>query len=330
MVGAMKTSSMATFGLVLGFVAGACGGGEGDEVDAAGGDDAGGSDGVASDAPIDGSGDAASACGSMSPTLADLGGTEGIAIAADGTIYYSQNGAVGRWVPGGTAVDQWVTLSGATTVWGMAIGPGGILYVASPGSGGRIWRIDTNEATPAATTYMMNAGSANGVTVGPDGAVYYSDFNATGHVWRVAAANTRTQVTTTAINQPNGVLFDGDGTLLVARYSTPADIYRLTLTAGAETGRMTALAGTVGMIGNPDGLARDEQGRLYVTNNSGGRVLRFGAATSGVFGAREELQMSVGAAANMAFGRGALACTDLYVTSSGALRRLAVGATGVP
>lgn len=322
-------------GLTLGFLVAACGGGDdgGGDTDAAasdasGGGDGGAIDGASVDAPIDGT----SACGTMMPTLADLGGTEGIAIAADGTIYYSQNGAVGRWVPGGAAVDQWVTLTGATTVWGMALAPGGILYVGSPTpTGGRIWRIDTTASTPAATVFMTNAGSANGVTVGPDGAVYYSHFNATGHVYRVAQAEMRTQVTNNAnpINQPNGVLFDADGTLLVASYAT-GNVHRLTLTAGAETGRMTALVGATGMTGAPDGLARDAMGRLYVTNNSGGRVLRFGAATAGVFGAREELAMSVGAAANMAFGQGALACTDLYVTSSGALRRLSVGATGVP
>jgi len=312
----------------------ACGGGDdgGATADASGGGGDGAIDapeadgGAVIDAPML---DGAAGCGAMAPPLADLGGTEGIAIAADGTVYYSQNGAVGRWIPGGAAVDQWVTLAGATTVWGMAFGPAGVLYVGTPGGGGRIWSIDTTAATPTATTYLMNAGSANGVTVGPDGAVYYSNFNASGHVYRVAQANTRTQVTTTAINQPNGVLFDADGTLLVATYSN-GDIVRLTLTAGAETARATALAGTVGMTGNPDGLARDEQGRLYVTNNSGGRVLRFGAASGGTFGAREELLANVGSAANMAFGRGALACTDLYVTSSGALRRIAAGASGVP
>lgn len=308
-----------------------CGGGDESPMDADTDVDAAAVDGAGTDGAGQGDAglDAPSACGTMMPTLADLSGTEGIAIAGDGTIYYSQSGAIGRWVPGGAAVDQWVTLPGTTTVWGLALGPGGILYVGTPGSGGRIWRIDTTAASPTATTYLSNAGSANGVTVGPDGAVYYSHFNASGHVYRVAQADMRTQVTTSTISQPNGVLFDADGTLLVASYAT-GDIHRLTITGGAETGRTTALAASAGMTGNPDGLARDEQGRLYVTNNSGGRVLRFGAATAGVFGAREELQMGVSAAANMAFGRGALACTDLYVTSSGALRRLSVGAAGVP
>ncbi len=313
-------------------LAAACGGsGEGTPDAPASGD--GGEDAATLDDAAGGDGpgpDAATGCGAVVPPLADLGGTEGLAIAADGTIYYSQQGAVGRWVPGGAAVDQWVTLPGTTTVWGLALDPSGALYVGTPGGGGRLWRIDTTAATPTATTHLMDAGSANGVTVGPDGAVYYSHFNATGHVYRVASAGARTQVTTTPITQPNGVLFDADGTLLVASYATGGGVLRLTLDAGAETARTTALAGAVAMAGNIDGLARDAQGRLYVTNNSGGRVLRFGAAQAGVFGAREELLMGVSAAANMAFGRGALACTDLYVTSSGALRRLDAGATGVP
>ncbi len=316
--------------LALALVLAACGGSDGTDPDAAG-DDGGGDDGAGNDGAqeLDAPADGATGCGSTTLPLADLGGTEGIAIADDGTTYYSQSGAVGRWVPGGPAVDQWVTLTGATTVWGLALAPGGILYVGSPGnSGGRIWRIDTAAATPTATTYLMSAGGANGVTVGPDGAVYYSDYAGT-HVYRVAQANVRTQVTTAPIAQPNGVLFDADGTLLVASYNS-GDIHRLTLTAGAETARTVALAGATGMTGNPDGLARDSQGRLYVTDNGGGRVLRFAAATDGTFGAREQLLTGVSSAANMAFGRGTLACSDLYVTSSGALRRIAAGASGVP
>ena len=93
------------------------------------------------------------------------------------------------------------------------------------------------------------------------------------------------------------MLFDADGTLLVLEYGS-GDIQRLTLdTNHQETGR--ALAGSVD--GNPDGLARDDQGRYYVTDNSGGEVLRFDAG----FTNEQSLLTGVGAAANMAFGRGA-------------------------
>ena len=304
---------------------------------ACGGDDAAGdgvvTDGAVADAPEQGDGgepdgpspDAPAACGTQTAPVAMISGTEGIAIAPDGTLYYSQSGGrVGRWQPGAAApTNNWVSLQGATTVWGMALDAGGILYVATPGSGGTIWRIDPSAATPTATAYYTGAGSANGLTIGPDGAVYYSDFVTQGHVWRVSAPNTRTMVTATTINRPNGVLFDGDGTLLVLSYAT-GTVHRLTLNAGgAETDREPTAATTTG---SPDGLARDAMGRYYVTDNGGGNVLRYDAQ----LGNREVLMPGVGAAANMAFGKGALDCNDLYVTSSGMLRRIAVGATGWP
>ena len=266
-----------------------------------------------------------SACGSEVAPVAMITGTEGIAIAADGTIYYSQTGGVGRWVPGtNTPEDDWVELAGTSTVWGMAIDDAsGILYVATPGSGGDIWQIDTTAATPAGTVLYDAAGSPNGLTLGPDGAIYYGHFAASGQVYRVDTAGNRTTVTTATIAQPNGVLFDADGTLLVAMYGT-GDMVRLTLdpTTHAETGRATIDANS----GNPDGLARDVTGRYYVTDNGGGEVLRYDSA----FANPDPLLDGVSAAANMAFGRGALACTDLYVTSSGVLRRIDAGAAGLP
>jgi sugar lactone lactonase YvrE len=278
--------------------------------------------------PIDGGDDPdapASACGTEVAPVAMITGTEGIAIAADGTIYYSQTGGVGRWVPGtNTPEDDWVALAGTSTVWGMAIDDAsGMLYVATPGSGGDIWQIDTTAATPAGTVLYDSAGSPNGLTLGPDGAIYYGHFAGAGQVYRVDTAGNRTTVTTSTIAQPNGVLFDDDGTLLVAMYGT-GDMVRLTLdpTTHMETGRGSIDSNA----GNPDGLARDELGRYYVTDNGGDEVLRYDTA----FANPESLLPGVSAAANMAFGRGALACTDLYVTSSGQMRRIDAGAAGVP
>jgi sugar lactone lactonase YvrE len=305
--------------LIMLLLAGACGGGgSGDD-----GDD----DVVAIDASlIDGTApDGTPGCGTEVPPLASIRGTEGIAIAADGTVYYSQNGHVGRWVPNTrTPDDGWVALAGTSTVWGMAVNAAGVLDVATPSSGntpGTIWRIDTTVGTPAATVLDDQAGDPNGLTLGPDGAVYYTDFNGD-DVWRVDDLGDRVQVSTSAIASANGVLFDADGTLLVASYQT-GTIHRLTLDAGhQETARVDAFTGT----GSPDGLARDELGRTYVTDNGGGVVLRFTPGDD----TPEELLTGVSSAANLAFGRGPLACQDVYVTSSGALRGIDAGASGVP
>ncbi len=299
----------------------ACGGCEG------GGDD---SSDARVDGPVDGEGspDApTTSCGSGVAPAGQIAGTEGVAIAADGTVYYSQTGGVGRWVPDDAAPsDDWVSLAGTSTVWGMAIAEEGHLYVATPAgnaTAGIIWEIDTTAASPSGTMLFPSAGRPNGLTLGPDSAVYYGDF-AGGDVYRVDGDGNRTAVSdpNTPFDAPNGVLFDADGTLLVAEYSA-GEIWRVTLDANqVETARELLTDDA----GQPDGIARDDEGRYYVTDNGGGRVLRYDAT----FGNREILQQSVGAAANMAFGRGALRCTDLYVTSSGAMRVLDVGAAGVP
>lgn len=303
---------------------------------ACGGDDAAGvldgaptTDAVTTDASDDP--DAAGECtASATVPLAMISGTEGLAIADDGTVYFSQTGRLGRWVPGAaTAEPDWITLTGTTTVWGVAVDAAGLVYVASPprtanNRNGTIWRIDPAAATPTATELYVSPGTTdrpNGLTIGPDGAAYYSDFSG-GHVYRVDAEGMRTGVTATTISQPNGVLFDADGTLLVASYATGV-IHRLTLDAAhEESGRTVAGSGA----GNPDGLARDELGRYYVSDNGGGDVLRYDAS----FANPTPVLAGVGAAANLAFGRGALGCHDLYVTSSGALRRIDAGAAGVP
>ncbi len=318
-------------GIVAALAIGGCGGGDEPAVDP----DAAAATVDAADlvdaGDLDGAPDAGGGCATQVLPTAQITGTEGLAIAVDGTTYFSKSGAVGRWRPGQAAPENaWVTLPGTTTVWGMALGPGGILYVATPANTGTIWRIDTSDATPTATVYFAGANSPNGLIVGPDGAVYYTSFVAAGHVHRVARANVRTTVTTTAIAQPNGLLFEADGSLLVASYGN-GTVYRLMLDGNqVELGamRMTVADRGTDDTGSPDGLARDVQGRYYLTDNAGRKVLRFGAGPR--FGAREELLTGVGGAANMAFARGALGCTDLYVTSSGPLRRITVDVTGVP
>ncbi len=269
-------------------------------------------------------------CGTMTPPLAMIQATEGLAIADDGTVYFSQTGHLGRWVPGATDPEpDWVTLTGATTVWGVAIDDAGLVYVATPrvtgGRNGTIWRVDPASPTPqelyVATT---TTDRPNGLTIGPDGAAYYSDFGG-GHVYRVDSTGNRTTVTASVLGSPNGVLFDADGTLLVLEYGS-GNVQRLTLDSNhTETGR-TLVADAADGTGNPDGLARDELGRYYVTDNGGGEVIRFDAG----FTNPTPVLNGTNAAANMAFGRGALDCEDLFVTSSGALRRIDAGAAGVP
>ncbi|MCB9593426.1 MAG: SMP-30/gluconolactonase/LRE family protein [Sandaracinaceae bacterium] len=272
------------------------------DVDAGGGLDAGGD--------VDAGGPS---CGSARPDVSGIGGTEGLVIARDGTLYYSQTGAVGRLQPGGTPENAWVSVGGGT-VWGLALDAANeTLYVGVPGTGVRA--IDLTAATPAATT-VATGGSPNGLTVGPDDALYYSDFSA-GRVYRLAPGGTPTEVTTTTIASANGVAFLPDGTLLVASYATGV-LHRLTLTAGAETARATFATG----LGSADGLALDADGNVYVgSQSSGGRLIRLSPDGS----SPTTLLMNVRSIANVEFGAGPLTCTDLYVTSAGMMQRYEAG-----
>lgn len=261
----------------------------------------------------------AASCAGARPTVSAIRGTEGLIIARDGTIYYSQAGAVGRLVPGGTPENAWAPLPGSPgTVWGIALDAANTtLFVGSPSGGGTIFRIDASGATPAVTSFTTAPAAPNGLTIGPDGALYYSDFG-DDSVWRVpATGGTPTEVTTSAIGSANGVAFDDDGTLLVCSYSS-GRLFRLTLTGGVETARATVAMG----LGSPDGVAVDANGDYWVTNNGSGRLLSVRASDGMV---TTITTPAIGAAASLDFGAGALDCEDLYVASSGGMFRYEAG-----
>ncbi len=182
--------------------------------------------------------------------------------------------------------------------------------------------VDTTAATPAAMRLFAGTGFPNGIVIDPSGVAIYSDF-ANDAIFRLTDAGVRTQLTTSPIDTANGLLLDDDGSLLALAY-TAGQIWKLTLdAAGLEIGR--TLAGTVAGA-RLDGIGKDDLGRYYVTDNGGGRLIRLDAS----FGNPTVLATGLPAAANVAFGQGALDCTDLYITSSGNLGRLDVGVGGRP
>lgn len=275
--------------------------------------------GAADAAPVDGG--SGPGCGGARPDISGIRGTEGLVIARDGTIYYSTRGGVGRLVPGGTPQTPWVSVGAANaTVWGLALdATNQFLYVGSPTTGS-VHRIDTTAATPSATVFVAMAGSPNGLTMGPDGWLYFSDFNGN-QVYRAdttGATATRTRVTTSNIASANGVAFLADGSLLVGSYAN-GNLYRLTLSNGSEDTRAT-LASSLGSI---DGVAVDAAGSVYITDQSGRRVVRLDANGMNP----TNLVTNVASPANLEFGVGALDCEDLYITSSGTMRRYEAGTT---
>lgn len=255
-------------------------------------------------------------CGDLALPTTSIAGTEGITFAENGTFYYSQSQAVGRWSAASGANDSWITLRGANTVWGLVYRDSDrTLFVASPSGGGVIYRIPTRSIVLEAEAWVTDAGAPNGIALREDGTVYYSDFSG-GHVYRVSESGTATRVTSRTIAQANGLYFDDDGSLLVLSYGGGV-IYRLTLdAAGDEVSRVTEQTLPYAL----DGIIRDDVGRYYVTDNSGGQVIRMDENLENP----EVIASGIGAAANLAFGRGEVECNGLYVASSGFLARLVV------
>jgi sugar lactone lactonase YvrE len=266
--------------------------------------------GGGTDAPV------VATCGTARPDVSNIRGTEGLIIGRDGTIFYGQSGGVGRMTPDGTQDDDWVSLSGAGTVWGLALDAANeTLYVGSP-SAGRVFAITISSGD--VTTFVDAAGQPNGLTVGPDGALYFSDFG--GGAVRRATSTGMTTVTTSPIPQANGVAFDAEGRLIVLSYGS-GRLLRLTLADGVETSREPMVA--MG-LGNPDGVALDSNGDFWVSDN-GGRNLRHVIAATG---ANTTELSSIPAAASVDFGAGPLDCHDVYIASSGAVQRFTTSVEG--
>jgi glucose/arabinose dehydrogenase len=247
-------------------------------------------------------------CGTTRPKLEGIQTAEGLVIAPDGTIYFTQpfgtgaSGFLGRYKPPYTEVEtRWLDLGGKAL--GITIDPKRAMLYA--GSRDRKKLLGIVLAThPEVREIADVEDKINGVTLGEDGAVYYTDQGG-GHVYRVSATGEKTKVTTTPIEDPNGIAFGPDGKLYVLTYAK-AKVTRIDLVGGKEKGRAPFADIPGGK--NADGITFDAKGRLYVT---AGGLFRISADGKEV--------KSLGAAygANAEFGYGPLGCSDLYTAGNG-------------
>jgi glucose/arabinose dehydrogenase len=246
--------------------------------------------------------------GKIRPPLEGIHTAEGLAIAPDGTIYFTQpfgagsSGFLGRYQPPYTAPElKWVDLGGKAL--GITIdNKRSVLYA---GSRERkkllaVYLADRPEVVEIADVEP----TINGVTLGPDDAVYYTDQKG-GHVYRVTGDGKKSQVTGQPLEDLNGLAFGPDKNLYVLTYGK-AIVTRLRLAGGKEKRRETFATITGGR--NADGIAFDAKGRLYVT---AGSLFRISADGKKI----EPLGAAYGA--NAEFGVGALGCSDLYTAGNG-------------
>jgi glucose/arabinose dehydrogenase len=253
-------------------------------------------------------GPAPGTCGHARPDLAAIPTAEGLVIAPDGTIYFTQpygagsSGFLGRYRPPYTKPEtRWLDLGGKAL--GLALDPKhGVLYA---GSRDRKKLLAIFLAEKPELWELADAEPAiNGLTLGEDGAVYYTD-QAGGHVYRVTAEGAKSRVTATPIEDPNGLAFGPDGHLYVLTYAK-ALVNRLTLAAGKETGREAFATVTGGK--NADGIAFDAKGQLYVTAGGLFRISADGKTIN---------RLGPAYGANAEFGMGGLGCADLYTAGNG-------------
>ncbi len=215
---------------------------------------------------------------------------ESIAIGPRGQVYVSETGEYEK------ANDGYISILEAGKLRRFASGlddPHGIkwwrdhLFVSD--NMGMVWRIDAQgnvERFVDATDFPRKITNFNDLEIDAAGNIYLSDSGdwegGGGAIFRITQEKKIAVVLTGEddwrLVSPNGLLMDGPGKLLVVDYTTGI-LFRIDLKA------MLPMVGTVpvqpatktlekvaGGFGASDGLVRDAQGRLIITDYAGHRV----------------------------------------------------------
>ena len=255
---------------------------------------------------------------------------DGLAIAPDGTIYYTRAGQPEAWVgrlrPGGAPASTWVRIPGpGVRLWGLALDSRRNRLFVAAGSAQTIFQVDLSLEPPAVRPLIDGLMLPNDLAVDGEGNVYFSE-RGDGKIHRVTPAGARNEVTPSSLgpqNSPGGLAFGPDGALYAGTFNGP--IMRIELAGGVERSR----APWGDFMDRANGLAFDARGRLYVGTFSptdDALLVRIDDGEGGPVEIQEGPHFS-----SMAFGRGALDCRDLYVAlPSGPMRRIETDTPGSP
>jgi len=197
---------------------------------------------------------------------------ESVVAHPDGRIFISEIGEFG--VSGDGKVTQ-INPDGSTRTLAEGLnGPTGLdlfngqLYVADVN---QVWRIDLD----GRKTVIVSAGdfpdkpvSLNDLEIDGLGHLYVSDSGA-GIIYRITPTGQITKILdkSAGIANPNGLLLDGLNRLLMLDFAT-GTLFQLIFSDHAPTVVSALNSG----FGAPDGLVRDSDGLLYISDWKGARV----------------------------------------------------------
>lgn len=150
------------------------------------------------------------------------------------------------------------TYTGFKSPTGIALDDKENLYVTN-WSGGTITKIDTNGN---ASTFADNVGSPSGLAFGPDGNLYASGFSQD-EIYRITPEGEES-VFVTGMHTPAGLSFNRAGELLVNN-RTSNEILKINISTG--TSKVAAQG-----LNTPVATVEDSDGNLYICNFGGGIV----------------------------------------------------------
>lgn len=248
----------------------------------------------------------ASAAAAEPRTLTGLKTPESAAIGADGRLYVSEIGGFGQDGDGRISV---VGASGQLQPFATGLDDPKGLVAFKDGffvtDKTRVWKIDAKgQATvfAKADAFAQPPLFLNDIVADADGTLYVSDSGDTdkgvkGAIYRIAPDGRVSllvgEAQNPAIKNPNGLLLEGPGKLLVVDFFS-GELHRIDL----ATKSLQKLADG---FGGGDGLARDAAGMLYISDWKGGRVFKLDLQRAGA--KPERYEQSFKAAADLTLSR---------------------------
>ena len=262
--------------------------------------------------------------------------SEGLTFNACGELFIAADRGVWRVEPTGEAVritDTYSNLGlagvGDRDILMADFGPTNV-FRDGPNDDGIVWRISPDGEKVAVASGIADP---NFVLVAKDRSFLVSD-DGTDKIYRVDTDGT-VEIWTDLIPYPNGMAYSPDGSIIyVAQIFKQLDpvvfdnaVWALRIGEDGQPAGEPRLVARVG-DGGVDGLAMDDQGRIYVADNQGGRIWRVDPSS----GESVLITENIPNVASLAFGEGDFDHESIYATTTfrggGRIWRIAVGAKG--